>query len=210
MLLRFVLVITAVFCLLPVNAQVVDTNNGSFELTPNPNVLYQAWAWPVAHVKKEGVPPPPPGPYISSALSEMNQPFSSNTTRNSQSMAGTGSQHSPSPLLRPDMPWPVKRFPPKMWRPEGGANYAPDVMLAPPVLNRPPFVNRMPAPPMRYSRPYYPPYTNYPGHFVPSGMYGPYMNRPYMNQQQPMWKPFAIPRSNYPRQNQPVREPVPR
>jgi len=231
MLFRVVLVMTTVFAVSSVNAKEFDAENKqAFELTPHSDVLYRPWSGPSARVVRENVPPPPPGPYLSSALSGVSSGFSGEASRET-----TVAQ--PSPLLRPDTPWPVKQDRPKRWAPEGEVTYAPDNAASLPEANRPYSANRM-QPRMMYRPPRIPAYPNPPANFVrpqhnqqqmnqqrvqqlqerqrqmrqqqQQQEYQQRMNQNRMNQQQPMWNNFSIPMSNYPRPGQAARQPVQR
>ena len=141
MLFRVVLVTMAAFTVLPVNAEEADVENKqSFELASNPDVLYQPWPGPGAAERQDIVPPPPPGPYMSSALSGLNKGFSGESTSNTDAKAASAQQ---SPLMRPNTPWPVTGEQPKIWSPEKGVAFAPE-------NNQPAAINQMQAPRMHH------------------------------------------------------------
>ena len=78
--------------------------------------------WPERFRHEDTMPPPPPGPYMSSALSRMDAFPSGGRMRDEfrESM-------SESPFFRPEMPWPEGRDRPQRWMPEEGEyNFAPD------------------------------------------------------------------------------------
>ena len=141
MLFRIVLVTMAAFTVLPVNAEETDVENKqSFDLASNPDVLYQPWPGPGAAERQDIVPPPPPGPYMSSALSGLNKGFSGESTSNTDVKAASAQQ---SPLMRPNTPWPVTGEQPKIWSPEKGVAFAPE-------NNQPAAINQMQAPRMHH------------------------------------------------------------
>ena len=120
--------------------------------------------WPERPARRELIPPPPGGPYMSSALSEIDA-FPANTggLRNE-----FREQRMPPPLLEADMPWPEtpEYARPEPWIPESGEyRFVPEEVvrqLESPApgqrqemqryMSRPPY---MPAPPLR------PPYYGY-------------------------------------------------
>ena len=180
MLLRIVLVMTTAFTVFSVNAEEVDADDKqSFEMASNPDVLYRPWPVSSAIAQQDNVPPPPPGPYISSALSNLPAGFSNESMGSKNPQEGA----RPSPLLGPNSPWPVKGSQPKMWAPENEISYAPGKKSVPPMSKRPDIANRRPVPPRMYRRLNNPAYANHPSNFVP-----PQMNRqqrpPQMNHQQ--------------------------
>ena len=81
--------------------------------------------WPERrHEKIERLPPPPPGPYMSSAYTldgsaDSNSPFSRD-----QSPAKVSAQSSASKsTFSPDVPWPSNSHSPHRWKPEAGYHY---------------------------------------------------------------------------------------
>ena len=91
-------------------------------------------AWPERQTRKNDVPPPPPGPYMSTALTYAGQGFSCCP---GSETGGDGEQkivHSP---FFKGMPWPEKQRPPQRWLPEGGEyTYAPDDIPVPSQAER--------------------------------------------------------------------------
>jgi hypothetical protein len=78
--------------------------------------------WPDAEAA--GMPdsdfvPPPPGPYMSNALSAIGHGFDSGSAPNPE--------QTDSVFFKPDMAWPERRFaqPPERWMPKDGYHYAP-------------------------------------------------------------------------------------
>ena len=245
MLFRVVYVMASVLAVLPVNATALDSENKqTYQLASNSDVSYQPWPGSPSMVKHDSVPPPPPGPYLSSGLSDLPSTISNHADRNQQ----TPEISKTSPLIRPDAPWPGQRLHPTMWKPEGEVAYAPNNNSVPPNVNRmSPPINMQP--PRMYSQP------NPQGNFVRPQFNQPrmnqrqmnqprmnqrQMNQPQMNQQQamqqqmyqqrlkqqqmrqqqmnqqrrnqqaPVWNDFSMPMSNYPRQGQRARPPIPR
>jgi len=246
MLFRVVYVMASVLTVLPVNATALDSENKqTFQLASDTDVSYQQWPGSPTMAKTDSIPPPPPGPYISSGLSDLPSKITNNSGRNQQTLESS----QVSPLIRPDAPWPGQSEHPKIWKPEGEVAYAPNINSAPSVVNR--------TPPPRTMQPRF----IQPPRFVqPRRMYRqpnpqdnfvrPQFNQPQMNQQQmlqqqakqqqmhqqrlkqqqekqqqmrqqqmnqqrtnqqaPVWNNFPIPMSNYPRQGQRARPPVPR
>ncbi len=83
--------------------------------------------WPERrHEKIERLPPPPPGPYMSSAFAldgsaDSNSPFSRDQ---SPAKLSTRSSVSKS-TFGPDTPWPSNSPSPHRWKPESGYHYVP-------------------------------------------------------------------------------------
>ena len=107
--------------------------------------------WPERFRQEDTMPPPPPGPYMSSALSRIDA-FPSGDRMRHEYREG----QSESPYFRPEMPWPEGRDRPQPWTPEGGEyNYAPEgleeELEARMRTHEPP-----PAPAWRQQRPYPP------------------------------------------------------
>ena len=199
MFFRVVLVMAAVFTVIQVNAAELDS-----------------------------VPPPPPGPYLSSGLSNVPAESSNREESNQQVVNGNRT----SPLIRPDVSqrgnntYPTMR-PSERRRPESGAHYAPKMNSAPPIMNgmRPPMMNGQPnftRPAANFSRPQFNQRPMYRQQAQPQMNQQPMhqqqahkqMNRQQMyqqqNQQSPVWNNFHIPMSNYPRQNRRAQPPFSR
>lgn len=118
--------------------------------------------WPERPARRELIPPPPAGPYMSSALSDIDAfPGNAGDLRNE-----SREQQLPSPFLEADMPWP--EMPdyarPESWMPESGEyRFVPEEVVrqleSPPPSQRQEYQRYMPhrvyrpAPPVR--RPYY-------------------------------------------------------
>ena len=78
--------------------------------------------WPERFRQADTMPPPPPGPYMSSALSQIDT-FPSGGRARGEYREG----RSESPFFRPEMPWPEGRDRPQRWMPEEGEyNFAPE------------------------------------------------------------------------------------
>ena len=91
--------------------------------------------WPEAAAS--GLPdsdfvPPPPGPYMSSALSAVGNGFDLGSAPRSEPAEAA--------IVKPDMAWPERRFapPPERWIPENGYHYAPADEVKPSPLARQP------------------------------------------------------------------------
>ncbi len=118
--------------------------------------------WPERSFRTEFVPPPPPGPYMSSAMSGVHEfPDNRGGLRNEFS-----EPQIESPFFSADMPWPdtPERDRPRAWLPESGEyRYVPDEIVReleqqPPVSRgdfpvRQPFPRFPPPPPVR--QPYF-------------------------------------------------------
>jgi hypothetical protein len=77
--------------------------------------------WPERFRQEDTMPPPPPGPYMSSALSRIDA-FPSGDRADKYRKG-----RSESPLFKPEMPWPEGRDRPQRWVPEEGEyHYVPD------------------------------------------------------------------------------------
>lgn len=204
MLLRKVLVIATVFLTSPSIAVVIDAEKSdapSFDLVPDPNVLYQPWSGAPPHMPEiEMVPPAPPGPYLSSALSNMKLHSLNNLANENQANAGQSSL----PSMHSDAPWPAKQFQPKRWVPDDGVmNYVPEFKSSPPATKRSPLYRRHPnvnrgfIPPMGYRAPANQTYMNQAGNAMPPNWSGQQRKQP-----PPAWNNFQIPMSNYPTRTQ--------
>lgn len=125
--------------------------SGGFPDTVEPSGLPPAYPeWPDRAMRRDIMPLPPGGPYMSSALSEVDAfPADTGGLRNEF--------HEPnmnSPFFESDMPWPEipERGRPRAWMPEaGGYNFVPED-----VVRQLDF-------PERGSRPQFPAYPGYPG-----------------------------------------------
>jgi len=74
--------------------------------------------WPERPVRRELIPPPPGGPYMSSAMSDIEAfPADTGGLRNK-----SREQQMPSPIFKTDMPWPEtpEYTRPETWIPESG------------------------------------------------------------------------------------------
>jgi hypothetical protein len=84
--------------------------------------------WPERFSKTEIIPPPPGGPYMSSALSDIDAfPADTGGLRHEYM-----EQPMPSPFFEADMPWPEtpERARPEPWMPESGEyHYVPDELV---------------------------------------------------------------------------------
>ncbi len=80
--------------------------------------------WPNRkQVKKEIVPPPPPGPYMSSALSGHSIKAPSFSHRFNKPRMAFDSSNVSMDTFSPDIPWPTNLSPPSRWMPENGYQY---------------------------------------------------------------------------------------
>lgn len=78
--------------------------------------------WPDRYRRSDMIPPPPPGPYMSSALSRVNAFPDRGGLRNEYREG-----QMESPFFRPEMPWPQERGRPYRWIPKSGEySYVPD------------------------------------------------------------------------------------
>lgn len=108
--------------------------------------------WPERTFRTTLIPPPPPGPYMSSAMSDIDAfPDDSGGLRNV-----TRERPVPSPVFEADMPWPetAERERPERWLPESGEyRFVPDEI-----------VRRLetPAPSTGQERQRYQPYSGFP------------------------------------------------
>lgn len=151
---------------------------------------------------KEIIPPPPPGPYMSLALSAAKQhAFKYNAD---QPANGFGTSGASMETFSPDVPWPDNIREPNPWMPENAYRF-----VQPPAMQN-----------MNRGQPYAAPSNNYgygrpnmnnmgsqrrPAGNVPNAPYGTYSpgyGYPYPNYQQPTnynyYGPTANPSSNTP------------
>jgi hypothetical protein len=144
-----------------------DTFPGSagFARPPAGSELPPAYPqWPERPARRKLIPPPPGGPYMSSALSDIDA-FPSNTGGLRNELR---EQRMPSPFLEADMPWPEtpEYARPEPWIPESGEyHFVPEDVVrqlespAPSQRQEPqrymPHRMYVPAPPLR------PPYYGY-------------------------------------------------
>ena len=78
--------------------------------------------WPERFRQEDLTPPPPPGPYMSSALSQIDS-FPSGSRARGEYREG----RAESPFFKPEMPWPEGRDRPKPWMPaDGEYHYVPE------------------------------------------------------------------------------------
>lgn len=129
----------------------LSESRGSSELPP----AYPQW--PERPVRREMIPPPPGGPYMSSALSDVDAfPADTGGLRDE-----FGQPTMDPPFFEVDMPWPETpdRGAPEAWIPEGGEyHFVPEEIVRqlesssqgrwPPPPMRPPYPGYRPAPPM--------------------------------------------------------------
>ena len=99
--------------------------------------------WPERpQVNRERIPPAPPGPYMSSALSDFSVEGSAFVRATSKPAIKTDSfDMPPMEAFSPDIPWPGNIESPQRWEPENGYQY-----VKPRVKNKsyPVVQNRMP------------------------------------------------------------------
>ncbi len=81
--------------------------------------------WPERrHEKRERLPPPPPGPYMSSALALDGSVVSNSPFSGDQSLAKVPAKASVSKsTFSPDISWPSNSHSPHRWKPEAGYHY---------------------------------------------------------------------------------------
>lgn len=83
--------------------------------------------WPdKGPIRKERVPPPPPGPYMSSALSEYSfegPSFASKLSDPDEPEAAPDKAGVSMQLFSPDVPWPSNDSAPHRWEPKNGYQY---------------------------------------------------------------------------------------
>jgi hypothetical protein len=106
-------------------------NKGAAAVSASDRQPYVFPSWPERQeVRHERIPPPPPGPYMSSALSGAS--FSSPVFERDHSPAGSRSAMDPvaAPLapvkkFSPDTPWPSSNMgrTPHRWKPENGYQF---------------------------------------------------------------------------------------
>lgn len=80
--------------------------------------------------EKSVIPPPPPGPYMSTALSSNDEFPGGRQNRLPRGDAGS------SPFFTPDMPWPVKNEVTNQWMPDGGYKFPPNVPDSVPAIKQ--------------------------------------------------------------------------
>jgi hypothetical protein len=97
--------------------------------------------WPERHeVRRERIPPPPPGPYMSSALTGDSIEEPSFSQRNRHEMMFESNSASVE-TFSPDAPWPSNFDSPHRWKPEDGYNYVKPQAEQQPYSVRPPYYN---------------------------------------------------------------------
>jgi len=81
--------------------------------------------WPERKIEqREIVPPPPPGPYMSSALTLTGSDADNSPFTREQRSAGRPARSSVSmSTFSPDIPWPSTSDSPNRWQPETGYHY---------------------------------------------------------------------------------------
>ena len=103
--------------------------SGGFSAPAFPSDLPPAYPeWPERSFRTDFVPPPPAGPYMSSAMSGINE-FPHNTGGLRHEF---GEPQIESPYFSADMPWPdtPERDRPQPWMPESGQyNYVPEEVV---------------------------------------------------------------------------------
>ena len=213
MIYRGLFIALAMLFAFPVTAaeSVVNNENNAFVLVADAEVMYEPWPDAPPIQTRKPIVPPPPGPYISSALSDLTPSFTNNSAADAISDQGKGGLGGLDgvPPLKPNVEWSSKLPTPEIWVPENGFKYAPSMGQNRANNARPPvFMNH----PMRFNNPVY-------GYGQPAYSYGqpaygaPHRyNMPPYGQPRPVWNNFANPVSNYgPYGQQPPRavEPVP-
>jgi len=113
--------------------------------------------WPArATVNKDIIPPPPPGPYMSTALGDYSIHGPRFARQVNRPEMGFDSANVPMDIYSPDIPWPKDLRAPNpsnTWMPEEGYKYAPkDSQSMPkPRIYRPPVNNMITLPGMNNS-----------------------------------------------------------
>lgn len=139
--------------------------SGGFPVPAMPSDLPPAYPdWPEPPPRPEIIPPPPGGPYMSSAMTEITVfPEDTGGLRHEAREQQVG-----SPFFSADMPWPEtpERDRPRPWMPESGEyNYVPEEVVR--QLESPSSVPR-------YQHPMHRPYPRYPPPPVRQPYYGYY------------------------------------
>lgn len=103
-------------------ADAVPTNSAT--VSERQNIHYFP-RWPERrHEKRERLPPPPPGPYMSSALALDGSAVSNSPFSRDESPAKVPAQSNVSKsTFSPDTPWPSNSHSPHRWKPEAGYHY---------------------------------------------------------------------------------------
>jgi len=114
-------------CSFMVQAQVSESapeTASEQKVSEGKQAVYHFPKWPNRkHVKRKMVPPPPPGPYMSTALSGKSLKAPSFSSRaNKPNMAFDSSKVSMN-TFSPDVDWPTNLRPPTRWVPENGYQY---------------------------------------------------------------------------------------
>lgn len=113
--------------------------------------------WPERQqVNREVIPPAPPGPYMSSALSGSSINGASFAADNKPAIKPESSS-LPMEAFGPDIPWPSKSKTPDRWEPENGYNYVK------PAVNTQPYTAMPYNMPPNYNYGYRAPVMNWPG-----------------------------------------------
>ncbi len=113
--------------------------------------------WPERHqVNREVIPPAPPGPYMSSALSGSSFKGDFFAADNKPAIKLEPSS-LPMDAFGPDIPWPSNSQTPDRWEPESGYNYVK------PVVNKQPYTAMPYYMPPNYNYGYRAPVMSWPG-----------------------------------------------
>ena len=141
---------------------------------------FPGWPEPRKVVRKERIPPAPPGPYMSSALSGSSVNGPSFAPANKPAIK-FGPPDLPMPAFNPDTPWPSNSTSPGRWKPEKGYNY-----VKPPVKRQPYAAMPYNMPP-NYNYGYRAPVMNWPGTASPNAYARsrPVVNNSAMQSRQP-------------------------
>ncbi len=136
-------------------------------------------------VKKEIIPPPPPGPYMSSALSDYSVKGPSFGHNFNKPVYRHDPSFVPMDMFSPDIPWPnnLRGNNTNRWMPESGYRYAPS---QPMTHMAPPRAKRQQAPANAGQRQVMGNYTGrqHPGGYMPNAY-----NAPAMNMNGSRWTP---------------------
>jgi len=179
---------------LSVHANDADGVGDQNLMEPNMAVDSAPIRWPDKPLAtNDGYVPPPPGPYVSSALSQRSRPHANHPAFENAEEPKMSQQSSPL-MRQQESPWMARSNRRNMGMPAYGGNYPSTQMPDMPNVQGPYGFNYGPVNPMGY---YGNNNTAY-GYPHRNGR-PPQMHHQYMTQQNPVWNNFNIPMSNHPR-----------